>query len=105
LRRAGNVETPTIFLGGRIDWNVLVLTAELFHQALKVQGIETELVVYPDVPHGGWPEEFEKDYLVRVVTWFDGFWRAIRSKRSASEKNQWISASHNVASARSTSRP
>ncbi|MDH5345238.1 MAG: S9 family peptidase, partial [Gammaproteobacteria bacterium] len=27
--RAGRVETPTLFLGGRIDWNVPVLNAEL----------------------------------------------------------------------------
>lgn len=73
LLRAGSVETPTIFLGGRIDWNVPVLNAELFYQALRVRGIDTELVVYPGVHHGGWPEEFEKDYLTRVLAWFDKY--------------------------------
>lgn len=71
LLRVANVETPTLFLGGRVDWNVPILNAELFYQALKVRGIGTELVVYPEVHHGGWPEEFEKDYLRRVVAWFD----------------------------------
>ena len=70
--RAGNIETPTLFLGGRIDWNVPVLNAELMYQALKVRGIDTELVVYPGVHHGGWPVEYDKDYLERIVAWFDG---------------------------------
>ncbi len=71
--RAGNIKTPTIFLGGRVDWNVPVLNAELMYQAMKVQGIDAELVVYPDAHHGGWPEEYEQDYLKRVVAWFDRY--------------------------------
>ncbi len=71
--RAGNVTTPTLFLGGRIDWNVPVLNAELMYQALKVRGVDAELVVYPDVHHGGWPAAYEKDYLERIVAWFDRY--------------------------------
>ena len=71
--RAGNVVTPTLFLGGRIDWNVPILNAELMYQALKVRDIDTELVVYPGVHHGGWPVEYDKDYLERVVAWFDQY--------------------------------
>jgi len=71
--RVGNVETPTIFLGGRIDWNVPVLNAELMYQALQVRGIDTELVVYPGAHHGGWPVQYEKDYLRRIVAWFDRY--------------------------------
>jgi len=33
--------------------------------------LPTELVVYPDAHHGGWPEAYERDYLERVVRWFD----------------------------------
>jgi dipeptidyl aminopeptidase/acylaminoacyl peptidase len=73
LLRAGNVKTPTIFLGGRIDWNVPILNAELFYQALQVQGIDSTLVVYPGMHHGGWLEEFEKDYLQRILDWFDHY--------------------------------
>jgi len=76
--RAGNIRTPTIFLGGRADWNVPVINAELMYQAMKVQGIDTQLVVYPDVHHGGWPEEYEQDYLERVVAWFDKYTAADR---------------------------
>ena len=73
LLRAGNVETPTLFLGGRIDWNVPILNAELFYQALKVLGVDSQLVVYPGAHHGGWPETFEKDYLQRVADWFEHY--------------------------------
>lgn len=73
LLRAGNVTTPTIFLGGRIDWNVPILNAELFYQALQIQGIDSQLVVYPGMHHGGWTEAFDKDYLRRIVDWFDNY--------------------------------
>jgi len=73
LMQAGRVTTPTIFLGGRDDWNVPVLNAELFYQSLRVRGVDTQLVVYPDTHHGGWSEEFQKDYLRRVLEWFDKY--------------------------------
>jgi len=73
LLKVGNVETPTIFLGGRVDWNVPVLNAELFYQSLKHKGIPTRLIVYPDSHHGGWNPEFNKDYYTRIVGWFDRY--------------------------------
>lgn len=71
--KADKVTTPTIFLGGRNDWNVTILNSEMMYQALKVLGIDAELVVYPDVHHGGWPSEYDQDYLRRVVGWFDRY--------------------------------
>ena len=70
LLEVARVETPTIFLGGRDDWNVPVLNAELFYQSLRQRGVPTRLVVYPDAHHGGWPTEFTVDYLTRVLDWF-----------------------------------
>jgi hypothetical protein len=52
LLDVGQVETATIFLGGRKDWNVPVLNAELFYQSLKHKGVPTRLVVYPNSHHG-----------------------------------------------------
>jgi dipeptidyl aminopeptidase/acylaminoacyl peptidase len=66
-----------MFLGGRSDWNVPILNAELMYQAMKVRGIDAELVVYPDVHHGGWPKEYEQDYLRRVVAWFDKYAKSV----------------------------
>ena len=73
LLQAGRVTTPTIFLGGRDDWNVPLLNAELYYQALRKRGVPTELVAYPGAHHGGWPAEFERDYLERVLAWFDRY--------------------------------
>jgi len=73
LLQAGRVTTPTIFLGGREDWNVPLLNAELFYQSLRTKGVPTELIVYPGAHHGGWPKEFERDYLERVTAWFDKY--------------------------------
>jgi dipeptidyl aminopeptidase/acylaminoacyl peptidase len=73
LLRADKVTTPTIFLGGREDWNVPVLSAELFYQMLRRRGIPSRLVVYPDSHHSDWREEFSKDYLQRMVAWFDQY--------------------------------
>ena len=73
LLQAGRVTTPTIFLGGREDWNVPLINAELFYQSLRKLGVPTELVVYPGAHHGGWPKEFERDYLERVRAWFDKY--------------------------------
>ena len=73
LLKAGQVTTPTIFLGGRDDWNVPVLNAELFYQSLRRRGIDSQLVVYPDTHHGDWSPEFEKDYAERVLAWFDKY--------------------------------
>jgi dipeptidyl aminopeptidase/acylaminoacyl peptidase len=73
LIEASRVVTPTIFLGGREDWNVPILNAELFYQTLRHRGIDTQLVVYPDTHHGGWDPRFSKDYLQRVVAWFDRY--------------------------------
>ncbi len=73
LLRVGQVETPTIFLGGREDWNVPVLNAELFYQSLKRKGVPTRLVVYPNSHHGGWDPKFNKDYYSRIVSWFDKY--------------------------------
>jgi dipeptidyl aminopeptidase/acylaminoacyl peptidase len=73
LLQVAKVETPTLFVGGRDDWNVPVLNAELFYQSLKKRGIDTQLVVYPGVHHGDWPEEYEKDRLLRIRQWFDHY--------------------------------
>jgi dipeptidyl aminopeptidase/acylaminoacyl peptidase len=70
LLRVNRVVTPTIFLGGREDWNVPILNAELFYQALRHLGVDTQLIVYPDTHHGNWDPAFTKDYLERILAWF-----------------------------------
>jgi dipeptidyl aminopeptidase/acylaminoacyl peptidase len=77
LNHADKVETPTLFLCGAKDWNVPILNAELFYQALRVRGIRTQLVVYPEAAHSEhWDDDKRKngkDYYERILKWLDEF--------------------------------
>ena len=50
--KVANVTTPTLFMGGEIDWNVPIVGGEQMYEAMKSLGRETELVVYPGEYHG-----------------------------------------------------
>ena len=73
LNQVHKVTTPTIFVCGRVDWNVPVLNSELMYQSLKRLGVDTQLVVYPNSHHGGWKKEFSKDYVQRTLAWMDKY--------------------------------
>ena len=38
---ADKIKTPTLFLGGSVDWNVPILGGEQMYQALKSLGVQT----------------------------------------------------------------
>ena len=64
------ITTPTLFMGGNIDWNVPILGGEQMYQALKSLGRETELVVYPDEYHEFKTPSHIKDRLQRYLAWY-----------------------------------
>jgi dipeptidyl aminopeptidase/acylaminoacyl peptidase len=66
-----NVITPTLFVGGEMDWNCAILNSEQMYQALRRLGITTQLVVYPDEHHGISRPSFLKDLYQRYLAWFD----------------------------------
>jgi dipeptidyl aminopeptidase/acylaminoacyl peptidase len=68
--RVNNVTTPTLFMGGDIDWNVPVLGGEQMYQALKRLGRTTELVVYPAEYHEFKTPSHIKDRLERYLAWY-----------------------------------
>jgi dipeptidyl aminopeptidase/acylaminoacyl peptidase len=70
FNKVTNVTTPTLFMGGDIDWNVPVINGEQFYQALKLLGRETELVVYPGEYHGFTIPSHIKDRLERYLAWY-----------------------------------
>lgn len=67
---ADKIRTPTLFLGGAVDWNVPVLGGEQMYQALKSNRVETELIVYPGETHGIRRPSFQKDRLDRYIAWY-----------------------------------
>ncbi len=73
FRNVAKVTTPTLFMGGNIDWNVPILGGEQMYQALKRLGRTTELVVYPDEYHEFTLPSHIKDRLERNLAWYAHF--------------------------------
>lgn len=65
------IVTPTLVMGGKEDWNVPIQNSEQLYLALKRRGVDTQLVVYPDEPHGISRPSFRKDRWERYVDWYD----------------------------------
>jgi dipeptidyl aminopeptidase/acylaminoacyl peptidase len=68
--RVKEITTPTLFMGGEIDWNVPILGGEQMYQAMKSLGRETALVVYPGEYHGFTVPSHLRDRLLRYLAWY-----------------------------------
>jgi len=86
LNRVANIKTPTLFMGGDIDWNVPIIGGEQMYQALKALGRETELVVYPGEYHGFKTPSHIKDRLERDLAWYAHYVKADGSAARPPEK-------------------
>ena len=67
------ITTPTLWMGGAVDWNVPIANSEQMYLGMKALGIETKLVVYPNEHHGIRRPSFQKDRLERYVGWYDAY--------------------------------
>ena len=65
--------TPTLFMGGALDWNVPIQGSEQLYQVMKRQGIDTQLVIYEGEHHGGWSYANSVDSMLRTVDWYDRY--------------------------------
>ncbi len=74
--KVASVTTPTLFMGGEIDWNVPILGGEQMYQSLKSLGKETELVVYPGEYHEFKKPSHLKDRLERYLAWYAHYVKA-----------------------------
>jgi len=70
FNKVTNITTPTLIMGGEIDWNVPIINSEQLYQALKRLGRTTELVVYPGEYHGFTTPSHIKDRLERYLAWY-----------------------------------
>ncbi|HEY8715187.1 MAG TPA: prolyl oligopeptidase family serine peptidase, partial [Candidatus Acidoferrum sp.] len=71
--RVTNITTPTLIMGGNIDWNVPIINGEQMYQSLKSLGRTTELVVYPDEYHEFSTPSHIKDRLERYLAWYNHY--------------------------------
>ena len=74
--KVANITTPTLFMGGDVDWNVPILGGEHMYQALKSLGRKTELVVYPGEFHSFKTPSHIKDRLERHLSWYAHYVKA-----------------------------
>jgi dipeptidyl aminopeptidase/acylaminoacyl peptidase len=72
-----NIVTPTLIMGGAVDWNVPIHNSEQLYQSLKRLGRETQLIVYPDEHHGIRRPSFQVDRFQRWVGWYDKYVKGI----------------------------
>jgi dipeptidyl aminopeptidase/acylaminoacyl peptidase len=68
--RVRDITTPTMFMGGAVDWNVPILGGEQMYQALKALGRDTLLVVYPGEYHEFSAPSHLEDRLKRYLAWY-----------------------------------
>jgi dipeptidyl aminopeptidase/acylaminoacyl peptidase len=71
--KADRIKTPTLFMTGEKDFNVPAIGSEQMYQALKINGVQTELIVYPGQFHGITNPAYQKDRFERYIGWFDKF--------------------------------
>jgi dipeptidyl aminopeptidase/acylaminoacyl peptidase len=74
--KVADITTPTLFMGGDVDWNVPIVGGEQMYEALKSLGRETELVVYPGEFHGFKTPSHIKDRLERFLSWYAHYVKA-----------------------------
>jgi dipeptidyl aminopeptidase/acylaminoacyl peptidase len=74
--RVANITTPTLFMGGDVDWNVPIVGGEQMYEAMKSLGRETELIVYPGEFHGFKTPSHIKDRLERNLSWYAHYVKA-----------------------------
>jgi dipeptidyl aminopeptidase/acylaminoacyl peptidase len=68
--KADKIKTPTLFLCSEADFNVPCAGAEQMYQALRTEGVDTQLVIYPGQHHGLTVPSYRRDRLQRYLDWF-----------------------------------
>lgn len=74
--QANRIKTPTLFMGGERDMNVPITGSEQMYMALRSQGIDTQLIVYPNQNHGIALPSYQKDRYERYLAWYAKYLRA-----------------------------
>ena len=82
FNRVENITTPTLILGGKEDWNVPIINSEQLFLALKILGVPTELVVYPDEFHGIDTPSHLKDLYERYLVWFGRYLKGEKTAKA-----------------------
>lgn len=73
LSHINKANTPTLIIHGLKDDRVHPEQSMELWQALKIKGVDTELVLYPREPHGLIERTHKLDYMKRLVGWYNQY--------------------------------
>ena len=68
-----SARTPMVIGQGLADERVPPEQMIQLHHALRLNGVETDLVLYPREPHGLLERQHQLDYMTRILTAFDRY--------------------------------
>ncbi|ELZ44877.1 dipeptidyl aminopeptidase/acylaminoacyl peptidase [Halorubrum californiense DSM 19288] len=68
---AGNIETPLLVMAGGEDWRCPPSQSEQLYVAARKQGIDAELVVYPDEHHNIGDPDRAIHRLEKILGWYE----------------------------------
>ncbi len=86
---AKNVKTPTLVIHSENDLRCPIEQGEQFYVALKLQGVETEMVRFPEESHGlsrGGRTDRRIERLNHIRGWFDKYMALSKAKSPAEKK-------------------
>jgi dipeptidyl aminopeptidase/acylaminoacyl peptidase len=75
--RVLQITTPTLVMGGDVDWNVPVINGEQLYQSLRRLGVPTLLVVYPGEYHEFSRPSFIEDRYERFLFWYGHYVKGV----------------------------
>jgi dipeptidyl aminopeptidase/acylaminoacyl peptidase len=73
IAHLANARTPTLIGTGLADDRVHPEQAIELYNALRLQGVTTDLVLYPREPHGLRERAHQLDYMRRIIEWMDRY--------------------------------
>lgn len=76
-----NAKTPMIIGQGMVDERVHPEQMIQLHQALKLKGVQSELVQYPREPHGLLERQHQLDYMRRILEAFEKYVKPVTRPR------------------------
>src|SRR5580704_7985980 len=77
FNRVTKITTPTLVMGGEVDWNVPVINGEQLYQSLRRLGVPTLLVVYPGQYHEFSRPSFIRDRYERYLYWYGHYVKGV----------------------------
>ena len=76
MKYVGNAKTPTLVIHSQSDFRVAQEQGEQLYVALKRLGVDTEMVLFPNEPHGlsrGGRTDRRIDRLNHILRWIDKY--------------------------------